>query len=334
MGPTDFIPPEVRARLRDLRLHARSGAGDGLGQHMSRSRGAGLEFAQYRAYEPGDELRRVDWKLYARSDRYFVREAERDSPLTVWLILDATASMRHADIARKALRKLDAAKLIAACVIELALRQGDRFGVIALGGETPALAPAGAGPRQRDRCLLELARLRSGAGWPDEAALRPLWERIAANALVVFLSDFFDDGAVGLADRLAAARREVLTVQMLGADERDFPFNGAHRFVDPESSAERRVDAEVVRKDFLERFGAARAELARRFAARGIRHVEHVLDEPPDAPLRALLMPGSNRFAGAAARVPTRRGAAAPVESPSGFAGSSAAVPVARGDGE
>ena len=75
----ELMTPALRARLRDLRLVPRRAAGaHGLGQHSSRSRGVGLEFAQYRAYAPGDEPRRVDWKLYARSDRYFVRESERD----------------------------------------------------------------------------------------------------------------------------------------------------------------------------------------------------------------------------------------------------------------
>jgi len=115
-----------------------------------------------------------------------------------------------------------------------------------------------------------------------------LWERIAPSSLVVLLSDFFDDAAAVLAERLAAARREVASVQLLGADERDFPFRGGHRFVDPESPDERRVEAERVRADFLERFGAARAQLARRFVANGIRHAEYVLDQPVDLPLRRL----------------------------------------------
>jgi uncharacterized protein (DUF58 family) len=290
----DLVAPDVRARLRDLRLTARSGAGgDGLGQHSSRSRGAGLEFAQYRAYEPGDEPRRIDWKLYARSDRYFVREAERDSPLTVWLIIDATASMSQSDAARAAYSKLDAAKALAACVIELALRQGDRFGVIGLGGAAPVLVPASTGPRQRDRCLLELARLTATGAWPDAMSLRPLWERIRTPSLVLFLSDFFDDAVIDLATRLAAARREVLAVQLLSAEERDFPFTGGHRFRDPESTSERRVDAAAVRKDFLQRFGAARAELARRFTAGGIRNTAHILDEPLDAPLRRFFGQGT-----------------------------------------
>ena len=92
--PDALIPPEVRARLPELRLGARRAVGyRGIGLHRSRSRGAGLEFAQYRAYEPGDEPRQIDWKLYARSDRFFVREAERESPLAVWLLVDASASM-------------------------------------------------------------------------------------------------------------------------------------------------------------------------------------------------------------------------------------------------
>ncbi|MFT3792511.1 MAG: DUF58 domain-containing protein [Rudaea sp.] len=300
-----LIPPELRAHLRELRLTARHGAGgDGLGQHASRSRGAGLEFAQYRAYEPGDELRRIDWKLYARSDRYFVREAERDSPLTAWAIVDASASMRQRDNPsagsdQPRFSKLGAAKALTACVFELALRQGDRFGLLALAGAAPAFVPAGAGPRQRDRCLLELARIEAAGGWPDAATLTPLWERIRPPAVVVIFSDFFDDAIAGLALRLAAARREVLTVQLLSAEERDFPFAGGHRFRDPESAAERRVEAAAVRRDYLERFAAARTELARRFGVAGIRHVEYVLDLPLVESLRALFGADAARADGA-----------------------------------
>ncbi|HEY0180305.1 MAG TPA: DUF58 domain-containing protein [Dokdonella sp.] len=288
MAAAVAIPPELRARLRELRLAARVAGGDGVGQHASASRGAGLEFAQYRAYEPGDEPRRIDWKLYARSDRYFVREAERDSPLTVWLVVDASASMRQADAARAEFDKLAAAKLVAACVVELALRQGDRFGIVALVGGTVAWTPAAAGARHRDRCLLELARLAPAGGWPDAGARDALWGRIAPRSLVVVLSDFFDDAAIELAVRLAAARRDVAAVQMLGADERDFPFRGGHRFREPETGAERRVDAAAVRGDFLARFGAARAALARRFDAAGVRHADAFLDEPLERPLRRL----------------------------------------------
>lgn len=283
------LPDELRARLRDLHLRARSAAGgDGLGMHASRSRGAGLEFAQYRGYEPGDEPRRIDWKLFARSDRYFVREAERDSPLTVWIVIDASASMSVADRARPDFSKLEAAKLLAACVIELALRQGDRFGLIGLSAAALALVAEGAGARQRDRCLLELDRLASGGLLPGADQLRPLWERVRPGALVFFLSDGFDDELTELELRLAAARREVLSIQLLSAEERDFPFKGGLRFRDPETGAELRIDAAAARRDFIERFAAARAALARRMAAAGVLHVEHVIDRPLDEPLHRL----------------------------------------------
>lgn len=289
----DLIPPDVRARLGTLRLSMRRHANaSGHGLHASRSRGAGLEFAQYRAYEPGDEPRQVDWKLFARSDRFFVREAERESPLTAWLLLDASASMGQADEARPGWSRLDAAKALAACTIELALRQGDRFGIAAVGGGGLQLLPAGAGARHRDRALLFLHALAARGAWPASERLRPLWDAVAPGTLALLLGDCFDEAAVTLAERLSAARREVLAVQLLTVGERDFPFRGGHRFRDPETGDELPGDGAALRAAFLERFAAARAALGRRFDATGIRHAAYVLDEPPDAPLRTLFGAG------------------------------------------
>ncbi len=290
--PAALIPPDLRARLAPLRLRMRRpAAAPGHGTHASRHRGAGLEFAQYRSYEPGDEPRHVDWKLYARSDRFFVREAERESPLTAWLLVDATASMAQEDAARPGWARLDAARVLAACTIELALRQGDRFGLVAIGGDGLQLVPAGSGPRHRDRCLLALHRLRAHGAWPPPGRLRAVWEAIAADTLVLALGDFLDEPAAALCERLAGARREVLAVQLLTVGERDFPFRGGHRFRDPETGEELLGDAAALRAGFLARFAAARAALGRRFDAAGIRHATHVLDEPLDAPLRALFGP-------------------------------------------
>ncbi|MFY2763204.1 DUF58 domain-containing protein [Arenimonas sp. MALMAid1274] len=298
MGGPDFIPAPVRARLKDLRLAGRRAAGGhGFGLHASRSRGAGLEFAQYRAYEPGDELRQIDWKLYARSDRFFVRESERDSPLTAWVMIDATASMGQGDAARPGWSRLDAARALAACVFELALRQGDRFGLAVIGGDGLRLVPAGSGPRHRDRCLLELQGLQAGGRWPAEDRLRPLWERIGAGHLALLLSDHFDDAAVALALKLSAARREVLSLQILTAEERDFPFRGGHRFRDVEDGQELLTDAASARTDFLAAFAQARAALAAQLAAGGVRHASHVLDEALDAPLRRLFAPAAGERA-------------------------------------
>lgn len=283
----DLIPADVRSRLKDLRLTARRAIGaQGIGLHHSRSRGAGLEFAQYRAYEPGDELRQIDWKLYARSDRFFVREAERESPLTVWIVLDATASMAQRDGSRGT--RFDAARGLAACVAELALRQGDRFGLMVLHGEGVRLVAPGNGARQRDQLLLALHGLRAEGGFPAQERLGPVFERLGAGDLVLVLSDWFDDAMAALAERLAAARREVLAIQLFTADERDFPYAGGHRFRDPETGEELLGDAAALRADYLRRFGQAQDALDARLDAAGIRHARHYTDQPLDLPLRRL----------------------------------------------
>jgi uncharacterized protein (DUF58 family) len=288
MSP-DLIPPAVRNRLKGLRLTARRAVDlQGLGPHHSRSRGAGLEFAQYRAYERGDEPRAIDWKLYARSDRFFVRESERESPLALWLLIDASASMAQADAARPDWSRLAAARSLAACIAELALLQGDRFGLVGLSDTGLALLGAGAGARQRDRLALELNRYAAAGGFPAPAQLAPLWDRIGAHDLVVMISDFFDPAALKLAARLAAARREVLAIEVLTVAERDFPFRGGYRFRDPETGDELLGDGAALRDDFLARFGAARAERHGRLDSLGIRHAALFLDEELDVPLRRL----------------------------------------------
>ena len=285
----DPIPPEVRGRLRTLRIGSRRAAGGrGFGQHRSRERGAGLEFVQYRNYEPGDEPRRIDWKLYARSDRFFVRDAERESPLTVWVLLDTSASMAQVDGARPGWSRLDAARALAACIFEVAMAQGDPVGLALAGNGGLSLVPPAAGTRQRDRLRLALREASAGNGFAPEERLAPLWQRIGPEDVVVALGDFFDEDSATLLERLAATRREVLAIQLLTVEERDFPFDDGHRFRDPETGDEVPGDGPAMREGFLARFGAARRALQARFDGAGIRHAGHVLDQPLDLPLRRL----------------------------------------------
>jgi len=280
------IPPEIRSRLKRLSLRTRRDVGDrGFGMHPSRNKGSGLEFAQYRAYEPGDEPRRIDWKLFARSDRFFVREAEEESPIAVWILIDASASMAQADRARPDFARIEAAKLLALSTAQLALMQGDRFGWIALRESGLAVADPHRGRGQFERMQIELSRLEGAGTFPDAAGLAPLWERIGANDLVLFISDCFDDGGIAMIERLAKAGREVLCVQMLTVEERDFPFDGGYRFIDPETGADLIGDGKGLRSDFLARFAAAQAALDERLDAAGIRHCAHVIDEAIDRPL-------------------------------------------------
>lgn len=284
-----MLPPEVLARLRPLRLHTRQGAAaHGHGAHASVQRGSGLEFSQYRAYEPGDDPRQVDWKLFARSDRYFVREAERESPLVAWIVIDASASMGQVDQARPQVSRLDIARSVAACALQLAVQGGDRFGVLALNQRGLQSTPSGSGARHRDRCLLALDAAQPEGGWPDPSYMAAAWERLAPRNLVLLLGDCFDPAMVEMAEKLAIAGRDVCMVQLLMADERDFPYRGGHLFVDTESSTSLLGDADSLRDDYLQRFAQARAALQARCARAGIRLVAQFADESMDASMQAL----------------------------------------------
>lgn len=297
--PDTLIPADVRHRLKGLSLVARRAVGDrGIGLHASHSRGTGLEFAQYRPYEFGDEPRQIDWKLYARSDRFFVREAERESPVALWMLLDASASMTQTDARRGDFSRFDAGKGLVAALAELALAQGDRFAFAALRDTGLALTRPASGTRHRDRLHLELHGLAAAGGFPDEAALFPLWERVGPRDLVVILSDWFDPACLDLALRLSAAGREVLAIQILTVGERDFDYDGGYRFRDPETGEDLLGDGAALRADYLARFGEAQAGLHAALDAAGVRHAALVLDQPLDTPLQRLFGRTGNRAGG------------------------------------
>ncbi|HZV84900.1 MAG TPA: DUF58 domain-containing protein [Brevundimonas sp.] len=288
MSPLD-LPPDLRSRLRRLSIVPRRPAAlASAGMHDSRNRGGGLEFAQYRAYERGDDLRQIDWKLYARSDRFFVRDAERESPIAVWIVLDASASMAQADLATPNWSRFDVARRLAASLVEVALHQGDRFGIIVETTDGPMVLSPHAGARHRDRLLLALAPLKASgvAQWGRDIAV--YGEQIGPHDLIVFITDGFDEPCIAAAQRLAASSRDVSMIQILTADERDFPFTRGYRFHDAESGAELVGDGSALRQAFIARFAQARAALVARLTAHGIRHVTHFVDEGADQPIRTL----------------------------------------------
>lgn len=294
MSPLD-LPPDLRSRLRRLSLAPRRAATTGFGVHAGRSRGGGMEFAQYRPYEQGDDLRQIDWRLYARSDHFFVREAERESPVGLWIVLDASASMGQADLAHPEWTRLDAAKRLAAALIEIALKDGDRFGLAVLTSNGASMTRIGRGARHRDQVLIELARSSAAgiASWSRD--LEHLGERFSTQDLIVVLTDGFDPDCIAAVERLAGAGRDLGFVQILTRDERDFPFADSHLFRDPETGAQVLGDGPAMRASFLARFAEARAAQATRLQASGVRRVEYFLDESADVPIKTLFQAAGRR---------------------------------------
>lgn len=211
-------------------------AGLGHGIHAGRERGAGVEFSEYRAYAPGDEWRRVDWKLLARADRYFVREAERDSHVAVWLVLDASASMLEPSREVEGVDKLAYARTLLGCVAAIAQRQGDAFGLVVLNEGKVQFTPAMRGPRQLQRVLLQLSRVQASGELPDADTLRASLHFAQSPSVIFAASDLLDwpSPLSQALVRLRGMRHDVRVLCLQTQAEVDASFASRLAYRDPE----------------------------------------------------------------------------------------------------
>ena len=272
-----LIDPLTMASTRDLVWLSRHIAeGMLLGMQHSQRRGAGIEFQQYRSYEPGDPIRHIDWKLFARSDRYYVREADQESQMHVCIVLDTSASMAQPSFIHPNLTKLQYARCWVASLCWLLQQQGDRFSLLALNDQGNRHIPEGQGEAHHRRIALELDAIHAAGHWPEDPQLAQVWTHFERPCQVVLVSDFFErnergahEGAIGrFAARLSAAGRPCLPVQILVEAEQTFPFHGDLKILDPESPGITELGAGQQRERYLAAFAAAQKELAARFAAR------------------------------------------------------------------
>ena len=284
-----MLAPELLHALRNLSLAARQAAEGFLnGAHASRRRGAGMEFSQYRPYQPGDDLRRLDWRLAARSDRYYLRESEIDTSLTVHLLLDASASMNHRD--DNGLRKLDYARLLLGALAYLATQQGDAVGLSILHpGGLRHLAPR-ADARQLPRLYHALETAEAAGSFPTAETLAPLTAR-RQRALTVCVSDLYEEGTEinALLTRLRATSGDVLLLHLMAHNELAFTYQGAVTLRDLETGQTLQIDAGPQRAAYqqqLQDWLRATAQQARR---QGFDY--HLLDtsQPLDAAMREFL---------------------------------------------
>jgi uncharacterized protein (DUF58 family) len=281
-----LVDSRALARIKDLPLLAKTLAqGVLLGLHGSMARGTGIEFSQFRAYEPGDAPGKIDWKLFARSDKYFIREAERESNINVWLVLDSSASMLQAASqtdSQRADDKLDYARTLLATLGYLAQQQGDAVGLLNLNSTGLDYLPALSGPQHWRRTLIKLAQIQGGGHFPELDHLDHYLAKLQDNAIVIVVSDFYQHNQEisAFMRRLNPAKTEIIAVQLESDEERDFPFKGLIRFFDVEKKQPIQVQAEDVKARYLDARQHFNQQLETALKQAQIEHLRVNIDRP------------------------------------------------------
>ena len=286
-APAAFLDPALLARISDLALLARTVVeGFMHGLHRSSRRGLSLDFAEHRAYQPGDDIRRIDWRAFGRTDRHYIKEYEADTNAAVIFALDASGSM---DFGSGPITKIHYAKCLIASLAWLSQRQGDRVGLVTFTDELDDIVP----PSTRHLHLLlhTLARTKArGTGHLPDVVARA--SRITTRAgIAVLVTDCYEDPAVfGTAvDTLRARGHEVLVFHIVDPAERDLPWTAPGTFEDAESGIRLPLRPEELRPKYRRLMDEHRRALTERMVAAGVDYVPVETDRPLDQALYAYL---------------------------------------------
>jgi uncharacterized protein (DUF58 family) len=291
-----FLDPAVIARLGTMELKARTVVEGFLsGLHRSPYKGFSVEFAEYRQYMPGDDLSTLDWKVYARSDRHYVKKFEEETNLECHLLLDVSASMAYRGGA--SVSKLEYASVLAASLAYLMNRQRDATGLIAFDDRIVTRLPARARPGHLHAILLTLEKLVPGTRSDVSRPLHQLAEALVKRSLVVLISDLLDepDSVIRGLKHLRFRGTDVIVLQVLDPHELQFPFRGAARFTDVESAEEITADPSSVRAGYLQALDALLARYERELRGAGVDFITLDTSKPLDFALLAYLDARSKR---------------------------------------
>ena len=247
----NILDPAFFSRLENLELRAKSVVeGFMQGTHRSPFVGYSVEFASHREYVPGDDLRHVNWKLYGRQKRLYVKEYDAETNMNLYIYLDVSGSM---ECASNGMSKLNYGSTLAAALAHLAIKQRDAVGITLYADKIVGHLPPKAKPHYLEE-ILELIATTSARPVSDaKRALPPAVELAKHRGMVVFISDFFDDteAIITAIDNLRFRRHEVVLFHVLDPWERDLPTDGNIRFQDMETGEQIVTRTEGIRDEYL-----------------------------------------------------------------------------------
>ncbi len=260
---TRFLDPAVVSRLMAQPLLSRFPMeGTVSGHHKSPHRGSSVEFAEYRNYVPGDDIRRLDWRVFGRTDRFYMKEFEAETNLRCYVVLDCSGSMGFAS---KNGSKFEYACRMAAALSYLAVHQGDAAGLLAVSNKSVLEIPPRRNPAHLQSILESLTKLETKGETGLIPALHELAEKVRRRALVVVISDFFCevDELLSAFQHLRFQKHDLAVFQLLDRQEIDFTFDRPVKFVDMESSFNLVAEPAMVRSEYLKQLHAFLDKLRR-----------------------------------------------------------------------
>ena len=293
---TQFLDPAVLTRIGNLELVARSVVeGFIAGAHGSPFLGLSLDFAAHRQYLPGDDIRKIDWKVYGRTDRHYIKEYEAETNANVFFAVDASRSM---DYGSRGITKLDYARYLTACLAYLSASQRDRVGAAIFDEKLLEYIPPSV--RHRRLILAALDRIQAETAGDLTRPLTQVAESLVRKGIVVLVSDLYTEPKTVL-DSVGALRgkgQDVIVFQIMDPAEVDFPFEAARSFEDLETGERLPVTPDVMREEYLSLVEGHVGEISKLMIERGIDHELVVTSTPLDAVLFRYLSHRSRRLKG------------------------------------
>lgn len=297
----DFLDPEALARLLHLPLAARFPMeGNVTGQHKSPHRGSSVEFAEYRGYVPGDDLRRLDWRVLGRTDRHYIKEFEADTNLRLNLVVDASASMGFTGAGES---KFQYARRLAGSLAYLAAQQGDAVGLHCPSEKHSLELPAKRNPAHLNTLYDILGKTEPAGGTTLMGALHDLAEKVRRRALVVIISDFFCpiEEIKPCLQHLRFQKHDLAIFRLLDPMETNFEFDRPMRFQDLESSFSLVTEPAIIRDLYLEEINRHREALRSTCLEFNIDYREVITDQNPEQHLADFLTERTHVSTGGAA---------------------------------
>ncbi|TCC87089.1 DUF58 domain-containing protein [Pedobacter frigiditerrae] len=275
--------------IKDLNLSAKATI-DGFmnGINKSTIKGPGLEFSQYRSYQPGDDLRTLDWKMFARSDRYYIRESEVETNIAVRFLVDASASMNHSD---GDFTKIEYARYLTACLAYLANLQGDAIGLYIFKNTELFAMVAKQDYQHLARLFFQLEQINPAGTFTKPIHYKEIFTGTQKRELLVFVTDLYQEQEeiFTLLDTLNTLRHEIVVFHVLSRNELDLDFKGYSTFEDLETGQIIQIDQAKARKDYKEKLTKYLEETRIKMLDRRIYYRTVATDEPLDQALRDFL---------------------------------------------